>query len=85
MFAALKGQSSSDIIQMYAGKEFSAFKKELADLVVTNITPIEQEMKKLMSDKTYLDSIMVNGKNKAIAEANSVLNKVYDIVGFAKA
>ena len=84
IFAALKDQSSSDIIKMYAGKEFSTFKKELADLVVDHITPIEQEIKKLMNDKAYLDTIMEKGKNKAIAEADPILNKVYDIVGLTK-
>ena len=65
-------------------KNFLFFKKELADLIVENISPIEKEMKKLMNDKAYLDNIMVNGKNKAIAEADPILDKVYEIVGFVK-
>ena len=85
IFAALKGKSSSDIIAIYAGKEFSVFKNELADLIIYKIGPIEKEIKKLMNDKAYLDSIMVSGKDKAIAEADPVLNKVYDIVGLTKA
>jgi len=41
-------------------------------------------MKKLMEDKTYLDLIMKNGKEKAIYVADSVLDKVYSAVGFSK-
>jgi tryptophanyl-tRNA synthetase len=84
IFAALKGRSSNEIIQMYAGKEFSVLKKELADLVVENIAPIATEMKKLMNDEIYLDNVMAMGKNKAIAIADPILNKVYDVVGLAK-
>ena len=85
IFSALNDQSTSEVVQLYAGKEFSLFKKELADLIVDKIKPIEKEMKKLINDQTYLDSTMIEGKNRAIAEADLVLNKVYNIIGFAKA
>jgi len=84
IFAALSEKSTNEIINYYAGKEFSLFKKDLADLSVEKITPISLEMKKLMEDRTYLDSIMKAGKEKAIAVAEPVLNRVYDIVGFSK-
>ena len=48
------------------------------------IEPIGNEIKKLMDDQLFLDSVMNNGKNKAITEADSVLTKVYDIVGLKK-
>ena len=32
----------------------------------------------------YLDSIMTEGRNKAVVEADSVLTKVYDIIGLQK-
>ena len=60
------------------------FKNALADLVVEKINPICKEINKLMGDKAYLDAIMKNGKEKAIYVADSVLNKVYDTVGFSK-
>ena len=84
IFSALNDQSTSDVIQLYAGKEFSLFKKELADLIVDKIEPIENEIQKLKNDKTYLDSIMIEGKNKAIVEADLVLKRVYNIIGFTK-
>ena len=42
------------------------------------------EMKKLIDDQPYLDGIMKKGKEKAINVADSVLSKVYDVVGFSK-
>ena len=40
-------------------------------------------MKKLMNDKAYLDSIMMDGKLRAISVAEPVLRKVYEIIGFS--
>jgi tryptophanyl-tRNA synthetase len=84
IFAALSDSSTIKIINDYAGKEFSSFKKDLADLSVEKITPISSEMRRLMEDREYLDSIMRVGKEKAIAVAEPVLSQVYEIVGFAK-
>jgi tryptophanyl-tRNA synthetase len=84
IFAALSDSTTIKVINDYAGKEFSSFKKDLADLTVEKITPISLEMKKLMEDRVYLDNIMRNGKEKAIAVAEPVLSQVYEIVGLAK-
>ena len=84
IFAALKNISTNKAIQTYAGKEFSNFKKDLTDVVIAEIEPIGKEINKLMGDQSYLDSIMTDGKNKARVEADSVLTRVYDIIGLKK-
>ena len=84
IFASLNNQSTENVISQYAGKEFSRFKKDLAEVLVEKINPICKEMNKLAGDKVYLDSIMKKGKEKAIYVADSVLSKVYDVVGFSK-
>ena len=84
IFAALSDVSKNKVLKTYAGKEFSLFKRDLADLSAEKITPISLEIKKLMKDHTYLDTIMKTGKQKAIAVAEPVLNQVYDIVGFSR-
>ena len=83
IFAALSDESTDTVLEQYSGKEFSLFKKDLADLAAEKLQPISKEVTKLMSDQDYLDQIMKTGKDKAIAVAEPVLTKVYDIVGFA--
>ena len=83
IYAAFNNIATSKVIENYAGKEFSEFKKDLTDLCVDKITPISNEMKRLMKDNSYLDSIMREGKDKAIAVAEPVLKKVYEIIGFS--
>ena len=83
IFAALNNVSTSSVIEQYSSKEFSLFKKDLAELSSEKLKPISLEMKKLMADDKYLDEIMKKGRDKAISIAEPVINKVYDIIGFS--
>ena len=82
IFASLRDTSIESVIKDYAGKEFSIFKKDLADLSVSKLEPITSEMNKLMSDVSYIDSILNQGKENAIAVAEPVLQKTKEIIGF---
>ena len=82
IFASLQDTSVESVIKDYAGKEFSTFKKDLADLSVSKLEPITSEMNKLMSDVSYIDSILNQGKENAIAVAEPVLQKTKEIIGF---
>ncbi len=83
IFAALSEKDTEEIISIYAGKEFSIFKNDLSDLTSSILSPISKEMKKLLADKQYLDSIIIEGRDKAISVAEPVLSKVYKIIGFS--
>ena len=82
IFASLQDTSIESVIKDYAGKEFSIFKKDLADLSVSKLEPITTEMNKLMSNVSYIDSILNQGKENAIAVAEPVLQKTKEIIGF---
>ncbi len=82
IFASLQDTSIESVIKDYAGKEFSTFKKDLADLSVSKLEPITSEMNKLMNDVSYIDSILKQGKDNAIAVAEPVLQKTKEIIGF---
>ena len=82
IFASLQDTSIESVIKDYAGKEFSTFKKDLADLSVSKLEPITSEMNKLMNDVSYIDSILKQGQDNAIAVAEPVLQKTKEIIGF---
>tara|TARA_Y200000002_G_scaffold21467_1_gene16404 strand:+ start:464 stop:1471 length:1008 start_codon:yes stop_codon:yes gene_type:complete len=82
IFASLQDNSIEKIVSEYAGKEFSIFKKDLADLAASKLEPISSEINKLMGDTSHLDSILKDGKEKAIAVAEPVLEKTKEIIGF---
>ena len=84
IYAALNDLEVEKAVADYAGKEFSQFKKDLGELASAKLSPISFEMNKLMKDEKYLDSIISNGKDRAIKVAEPVLSKIYEIIGFFK-
>ena len=82
IFASLNDTSIESVIKDYTGREFSTFKKDLADLSVSKLEPITSEMNKLMSDISYIDSVLNTGKDNAISVAEPVLQKTKEIIGF---
>jgi tryptophanyl-tRNA synthetase len=81
IYAALNDLDLEAVIADYAGKEFSQFKRDLGGLVSSKISPISFEMNRLMKDEKYLDSIISDGKRRAINVAEPVLAKIYEIIG----
>ena len=84
IYAALNDIDVEKAVEIYAEKEFSQFKKDLGELASAKLSPISIEMNKLMKDKKYLDSIINNGKDRAINIADPVISKIYEIIGFFK-
>ena len=71
-----------NVLDEMSGKEFSFFKKELSEVIIDKICPIGKKVKDLMGDKTYLESILKKGKEKANIIAEENLKKVREIIGF---
>jgi len=71
-----------NVLDEMSGKEFSFFKKELSEAIIDKICPIGNKIKDLMGDKSYLESILKKGREKANIIAEENLKKVREIVGF---
>src|SRR5450755_3973260 len=84
IYAALKGSSKADVLREFGGGQFSSFKTALADLAVAKLGPIGAEMKKLMQDPVYIDSVLADGSERAQALAAETMKAVKDIVGFVR-
>ncbi len=80
--AALSDKSLAETVALYAGKEFSAFKKDLTDLAVATLGPIGAEMKRLMAHSDEIDAILAAGAERAGAIAEPILREIEEIVGF---
>ena len=64
-----------------AGKEYSYIKGKLADLLISEISPIGKEIVKLMNDKTHLIKILKKGTEKASIKAEENLKNIREKVG----
>ena len=82
IYTSLSNSTLENSIKKYAGKNFSEFKEELSELVVNKIMPISEEIKKLLKDQSYLDSILLDGVEKANKISSKKIKKLKEIVGF---
>ena len=82
IFASLSNSTLETSIEKFAGKNFSEFKHELSELLVNKIMPISEEIKKLLQDQSYLDSILLDGVEKANKIASKKIKNIKEIVGF---
>ena len=82
IFASLSNSTLETSIEKFAGKNFSEFKQELSELLVNKIMPISDEIKKLLQDQSYLDSILLDGVEKANKIASKKIKNIKETVGF---
>ena len=72
IYSELSKTSLNKVLNEMSGKEYSFLKKKLTDLLISEITPVGKEIKKLLDDKAHLEKILKKGREKAniIAEEN---------------
>ena len=69
------------VLKEMSGKEYSYLKKKLADLLVSELTPVGKEIQKLLEDKSHLEQILKKGKEKANIIAEENLKNIREKVG----
>jgi tryptophanyl-tRNA synthetase len=84
IFAALAGLSKQDVLGQFGGAQFSTFKSALVDLSVAKLGPIASEMKRLVGDPAYIDSVLSAGADRARTIAVATMQAVKDIVGLVR-
>jgi tryptophanyl-tRNA synthetase len=84
IYAALAGTGKAQVLNEFAGAQFSAFKPKLSDLLVERLSPITAEMRKLQGDVRYIDGVLADGAARAQALAAETMKSVKDIVGFVR-
>ena len=84
IYAGLAETSKEDVLREFGNAPFSRFKEALAELAASRLTPIGDEMKRLMADPVEIDRILAEGARRAHAIADPILAKTKDIVGFIR-
>ena len=82
IYAALSGEPVAGIEEQYAGKGYGDFKTDLAELVVSFVTPFRDRTLELLEDQEYLSAVLAKGAETAGAVAEGTLRDVYQRVGF---
>ena len=81
IYSELSKSNLEKTLNEMAGKEYSFLKKKLAEILVSEITPVGKEIIKLLDDKHHLIGILKKGSEKANIKAEENLKNIRDIVG----
>jgi tryptophanyl-tRNA synthetase len=82
IYGALTGRTVADLEQQYEGRMYGDLKKDLAEVVVEFVTPIQARTAEYLDDPAELDKVLAVGAEKARAIAGPTLAAMYDRVGF---
>ena len=83
IYAACTGKSFEQIEREFDGQGYGVFKPAVGEAVITMLKPIQEETKRLLADKAYLQEVCRQGAECAGYVAEKTLRKVYKKVGFA--
>ena len=82
IYSSLKNQNINITLKEFGGKNFSEFKTSLSEQLIDKISPIANEIKKLLNDPGYLDKILLAGAEKANDMAENKVKEMKKIIGF---
>ena len=81
IYSELTKKSLDKTISEMAGKEYSFLKKKLTEVLISELTPVGKEVKKLLGDKSHLKNILKKGSEKANIIAEENLKNIREKVG----
>ena len=82
IYSSISNQTLDKTLEEFGGKNFSDLKSQLAEVLSGKISPISDEIKKLINDQNYLDKVLVDGANKAEEIAGKKIKEMKKIIGF---
>jgi tryptophanyl-tRNA synthetase len=74
-------QARADIEHHFAGKGYGDFKKELAEVVIEGLRPIQARYDELTRDPATLDAILKQSADECATIANATLRKMQAVIG----
>ena len=81
IYSEISKNNLENVLREMSGKEYSYLKTKLAELLVSEITPVGKEIEKLLKDKSHLEQILKKGKEKANIIAEENLKNIREKVG----
>ncbi len=82
IYSAVTGKGFDEIEREFDGMGYGRFKPAVGEAVVEALRPIQEEARRIMADKAYLEGVYRAGAEKASRAAEKTLRKVYKKVGF---
>ena len=82
VYQVLTGQTQTEIEKHFQGKLYGQLKREVADVIIETLKPIQERYNALMQDPNALDGILQRAAEQAATRAAPTLRKAKLNVGF---
>lgn len=83
IYSELSSETVPSLEKKFAGKNYSEFKKDLANLVANYFSDFREKKKSLLAEPQTLVAILKSGSQKAAAVADKKLQEVKEKIGIA--
>ncbi len=80
IYSVITGRSFDELEEQYKDSGYQEFKEDLAEVVVSELTPIQKRYNELINSKE-LDDILDKGRDRAMEVATRKIMKVNDRIG----
>lgn len=81
IYSAFADEKIEDIVKKYQGKGYADFKKELAEVIIYGLAPIQDRLRELDEDPKYIAEILARGSGKIAPIAAATLARVKEKIG----
>jgi tryptophanyl-tRNA synthetase len=81
IYENLTGKTRQEIESHFAGKGYGDFKKEVAEVVVEALKPLQEKYRELMANPETIEKMLQEGANKIRPMAEKTLAEVKQKVG----
>lgn len=82
IYSSITGKPTDVIEQDYDGKGYGHLKKDLAEIVVEFLDPIQERYGEFIKDRQYIEKILSEGAAIAHARSEMMIRRVHDVLGF---
>ena len=81
IYQALSGQSDEEIEAHFAGKGYGDLKRELADLVIATLEPLQARYREVIEDPAYIDELLARSVEKLRPIVDGTMDQVRRAMG----
>ena len=82
IYCAITNKEIKQAEKDFSGFGYGAFKEAVAEVVIEEIRPIQENFKRILADREFIEEAIKDGAKKAEYIANKTLKKVKKKVGF---
>ncbi len=81
IYQAFSGCTDEQIRNRFAGMRYGDLKKDVAEMVVAQLEPLQQRYREITADRAYIDGVLLEGAERVSPIANATVELVKQRMG----